>query len=285
MAPIDAIVDNNPTPISSVAGGVAIANIYANDTLNGSSLAATPALVNLTYGTLPAGITIDAATGAVNVAPGAASGSYSIPYTICEVAIPTNCDSATITFTVFAQIVASNDTAPFPVSTFNGGTAIANIYTNDTLNGVSLGTTPSLVNLTYGALPTGISIDAATGAVNVAPNTPVGVYTFPYTICEVASPSNCDNAIITLTVEDTHTIVAEDDANTTPIFNNVGGVAIANIYGNDSLNGTSLATTPALVNLTYGALPTGITIDAATGAVNVAPGTAACPVQHSLHHL
>ncbi|MGK4567267.1 beta strand repeat-containing protein [Flavobacterium sp. 3HN19-14] len=282
MAPIDAIVDNNPTPISSVAGGVAIANIYANDTLNGSSLAATPALVNLTYGTLPAGITIDAATGAVNVAPGTASGSYSIPYTICEVAIPTNCDSATITFTVFAPIDAVDDITPTTsgtqvVSTFNGGVAIDNIYANDTLNGVSFSTTPSLVNLTYGTLPTGISINAATGAVNVAPNTPIGVYTFPYTICEVANPLNCDTAMITVIVEDTHTIDAVNDNNPTPIFNNVGGVAIANIYGNDSLNGTSLATTPALVNLTYGALPTGITIDAATGAVNVAPGTAACP--------
>jgi gliding motility-associated-like protein/uncharacterized repeat protein (TIGR01451 family) len=40
----------------------------------------------------------------------------------------------------------------------------------------------------------------ANGTVSVDPNTPAGIYTAKYTICEVLNPSNCDTATVTVTV-------------------------------------------------------------------------------------
>jgi uncharacterized repeat protein (TIGR01451 family) len=39
------------------------------------------------------------------------------------------------------------------------------------------------------------------GTVTVATGTPVGVYTLPYSICEIENPTNCDEALITIEVE------------------------------------------------------------------------------------
>ncbi|MGK4567265.1 beta strand repeat-containing protein [Flavobacterium sp. 3HN19-14] len=265
---INAVDDAAPATIISNTGGTAITNIYGNDTLNLAPF--TPATVNLTYTSPVAGITINPATGAVNVAPGTVPETYSFPYTICEVAHPGNCDTATITLTIISPIDAVDDdiTGQPIVSSGSVTTAILNVFTNDTLNAAFVNPTDVTLTLVTADPANSITLNPD-GTVDLAANTPAGTYNLTYSICEIANPGNCDTALVSVTV--ISPINAEDDANTTPIFNNVGGVAIANIYGNDTLNGTSLATTPALVNLTYGALPTGITIDAATGAVNVAP--------------
>ena len=45
-----------------------------------------------------------------------------------------------------------------------------------------------------------MTLDPATGAVNVAPGTPAGTYTLVYEICEILNPANCDTAMATVTV-------------------------------------------------------------------------------------
>ena len=40
----------------------------------------------------------------------------------------------------------------------------------------------------------------ATGEVSVAPGTPAGTYTLVYEICEFLNPTNCDTAVVTMTV-------------------------------------------------------------------------------------
>ena len=170
---IIAVNDTSPA-VDGTVGGTAIANVLTNDTLN--SIAATTANVDITLASaLPAGITFNTATGAVTVAPGTPAGSYTFDYQICDKLDPTICDIATVTVPV-STINAVNDTG----STINGttgGTAIANVLTNDTLNGVAATTANVDIALTS-LLPTGISLNTATGAVTVAPGTPAGSYTF-----------------------------------------------------------------------------------------------------------
>ena len=38
------------------------------------------------------------------------------------------------------------------------------------------------------------------GTITIAPNTEAGTYTYPYTICEVLNPTNCDTAVATVVV-------------------------------------------------------------------------------------
>jgi hypothetical protein len=81
---------------SSKTGGLAIANVLANDRLG--AMPATTSNVKITLLTPPIpGITFVITTGAVTVAPKTNSGLYTMTYRICEVASASNCDQATVT--------------------------------------------------------------------------------------------------------------------------------------------------------------------------------------------
>jgi len=194
---IDAANDQGVAAPST--GGTAVASVLANDTLGGAP--ATPANVTLSVKSLTAatpGITLNLATGAVDVAKGTAIGTYALVYGICEIANPTNCDSATVTVTVRAKVIdAVNDSVRGSSKT--GGTILASVLANDTLDGARATTgtvTLSLVSLTPAV--NGIALDTSDGSVDVAPKTQSGTYALVYRICEIASPTNCDQATVTI---------------------------------------------------------------------------------------
>jgi len=274
-APIVANNDTTVTPVNGLAGGTAIANVLGNDTLNGAAIAAGAVNISVLPGAVPAGLAFNTATGAVTVNAGTPSGTYTFDYTICETINPTNCDTATVTVNVAAApIVANNDTTATPVNGLAGGTAIPNVLTNDTLNGVAV--VPSAVNISVlpGAVPAGLAFNTATGAVTVNGGTPAGTYTFDYTICEVINPTNCDTATVTVNVA-AAPIVANNDTTATPVNGLAGGTAIPNVLTNDTLNG--VAVVPGAVNISVlpGAVPAGLAFNTATGAVTVNAGTPA----------
>ena len=51
-----------------------------------------------------AGITINPSTGAVSVATKTSSGLYNLVYSICEIASPANCASATVTLDLSGKL-------------------------------------------------------------------------------------------------------------------------------------------------------------------------------------
>lgn len=78
-----------------------------------------------------------------------------------------------------------------------GGTAVTNVLVNDTLNGRPV--VASAVTLTQVSTShPGVTLSGTN--VVVAPGTPVGTYTLTYSICEVLNPTNCDQAVVTVTV-------------------------------------------------------------------------------------
>ena len=194
---IDAV--NDQGAISPSTGGTAVASVLANDTLGGAR--ATPANVTLSLKSLTpntAGITLNLATGAVSVVKGTAIGTYALVYGICETANTTSCDSATATVTVRPNVIdAVNDSAKGSSKT--GGTILASVLNNDTLNGIR--TTTASVSLALVSITpstTGITLDTTAGSVKVAPKTNSGTYALVYRICEIASPTNCDQATVTI---------------------------------------------------------------------------------------
>ncbi len=262
---INAVNDSGLT-IDSAAGGTSLANVLVNDTLNGS--AATTGNVTITaVGTWPTGITLNTTTGAVSVAVGTAYGTYTPQYQICSQAAPAICSTATVTVPVVAiSAVADSGTT---LNGVNGGISIPNVLTNDTLNGAAA-TTSNVTITTVGAWPSGITLSTATGAVSVAAGTTAGTYTPQYMICSQANPSVCDTAMVTVPVV---TVDAVNDSGT-PLAGAVGGTSLANVLVNDTLNG-SAATTSNVTITAVGTWPTGVTLNTTTGAVSVAPGTAA----------
>ncbi len=104
---INALGDGNSALVVEGVGGVAVNNILSNDIVGGG--AATTANVDITEVT-PAsnpGVTLNTATGSVNVTAAVPSGNYTIEYQICEKGLSAPCTIATIT--VFVENDADND--------------------------------------------------------------------------------------------------------------------------------------------------------------------------------
>jgi YVTN family beta-propeller protein len=267
LTTVDAVDDTAPSPFPALAAGLAVKNVLANDTVVGGGPAALSNVTLAVVSSTSAGVTLDSNTGAVWIAEDAEVGSHSLTYEICETGHADNCDRATVTLTVRAAygIVAGEDRA----TATPGTSAIANVLANDSLGDAPAG--PATVALSLVASGgDGISLDIATGAVLVAADAPSGTHALGYRICEIASPKNCADGDVTVTVvpRDIH---AESDNATS---SRAGGRAIANVLANDMFDGA----TATLARVTLSAVSStdaGVTLDAASGSVSVARDTAA----------
>jgi uncharacterized protein YhjY with autotransporter beta-barrel domain len=195
--PTNILANDDIATVTSEGGGVAVANILANDTLNGQP--ATSDTVAITsFGDLPNGFRRDQ-NATVEVLAGTPAGVYSISYQICARAAPTACDTAEVVITVTSSplpIVATDDFGTVSQST--GGVAVANVLSNDTL----LGQPATLAGVSLLALPGGSTVpqlDIQTGAVSVPQGAQPGTYVLLYRICELPEGA-CADAQVTVTV-------------------------------------------------------------------------------------
>ncbi|MGB5555342.1 MAG: gliding motility-associated C-terminal domain-containing protein [Flavobacteriaceae bacterium] len=155
-------------------------------------------------GTAQGTVAIDAETGELVYTPTADENDteVTIVYEVCNTdPEPDVCATATVTISVGApmadQIDAVDDT--FNASgqeATDGGPLSGNVFDNDTLNNAPID--PNDVILT--STPTGPLSINPDGTIELAPNTDAGTYTIEYTICEVATPDNCDTATVTIVV-------------------------------------------------------------------------------------
>lgn len=217
-------VTNAPQPLSVITanddygsvqngkkGGVAVDNVLENDTLNGET--ATLSTVRLTQlkTTNPnVHLSNDPNSAAVVVDPGTKPGTYYVKYRICDLRLPSNCDSATVTVTVGgAEIIANNDIGSVPTSP-EAQVAIENVLANDSLDGV----TPTLNDVTLSVISKdpNLILDTSTGQVIVKPDTPPGVYSLlSYKICDKNEPTNCSSAQVIVIVTSPVTPIPPDD--------------------------------------------------------------------------
>jgi hypothetical protein len=187
-----------------------------------------------------------------------------LTYRICEIASPANCDTADVILTVTPfPIDAVNDTAAAPRT---GGTALGNVLANDRFAGATATLAKaSLTQVT--STHTGISLNVTNGAVTVAAGTPVGTYTLRYRICEIATPSNCDEADVAVTVQPVLIRAVNDYARAS---SKVANTALASVLTNDRLG--SAPATPANVGLSLVSLTPAnnkIRLDLTDGSVDV----------------
>ncbi|MEG3659898.1 gliding motility-associated C-terminal domain-containing protein [Arenibacter palladensis] len=262
---IDAVDDTYGVE-TGVSGVISDSNVLGNDTINGELVAAEDVILT---STATDELTINE-DGSVSVAPGTADGTYTIEYTICEVANTDNCDTGTVTVQVGPDmdnvIDAVDDT--YGVETgVSGVIPDSNVLGNDTINGELVSAEDVILTSTATDQLT-INED---GSVSVAPGTADGIYTIEYTICEVANTDNCDTGTVTVQVgpDMDNVIVAVDDAYTTDT-DNTGLILGSNVLDNDTLNGDPVAATDVVLTST----PTAVLTINEDGSVSVAPGTA-----------
>jgi hypothetical protein len=268
--PIPIVANNDNGTISGAFGGVAIADITDNDTLGGA-LATLGTNVEVVSVTKTTPLEVNTTTGQVSVVAGTTAGTYVERYRLCEKVDLSNCNEANITVvvTTVTPIIANDDNGT--ISGVLGGIAIADITDNDILNGSSaiLGTNVEVVSVTN---TTPLEVNSTTGQISVMAGTASGTYVERYRLCEKADLSNCNEANITVVVTTVTPIVANDDNGT--INGDTGGIVIADITDNDTLNGSSV-TLGTHVRVTSVTNTTPLDIDTLTGRVTVHAGTTA----------
>ena len=193
VVPSFAIVANPDSgQLAIERGGVAVANVLANDTIGG--VPATRATVNLaTESTTHAGVALDTSSGAVTVAPGTTSATHSLVYSICERSNPARCAQATVTIRP-NRIDAVDDS--YRMYSKAASTS-PSVFTNDWYNN-SRPTSSTVRASIVGSLPYGVSFNGTTGSFFTRGKVDSGAFYATYEICEIASPGNCDRARVTL---------------------------------------------------------------------------------------
>ena len=219
-------INANDDPETQVAKG-GVVDVLSNDRVNGDP--ATAANVDITIandGGLT-GVTVDPVTGKIKVPDNATPATYDVEYRICVKAATSPCDTAKATITVTPDTTPSraikavdDDFGKVP-NTVDYTTTNTVFSTGvDTLEGVPGILSPETdVILRKGAVTRqdGTAVQAGTitmndnGSITVKQGTPVGVYTYTYSICEKAVSTNCsEEAKATFEVVD-NTILAKDD--------------------------------------------------------------------------
>ena len=195
------------TGVNGFTGAPGVVNVLSNDTLNGVPVSLATVVITTVVPATPIGggpvPTLNPATGLVDVPAGTPAGVYTITYTICEQLNPTNCSTTTVTITVDAAVIDAVDDN-YPAVDGLVGATTPSVLANDTLNGgpVTVGGGGN-VTLTPGAAPTPVSGSITMnldGTITVSAGTEAGTYTYPYTICEILNPTNCDSAVATVVV-------------------------------------------------------------------------------------
>ena len=100
-----------------------------------------------------------------------------------------------------------------PIYGVTGGTAVANVLTNDSYDGGSISLSDVSLSVSSAASHPGVVLNTSTGEVTVAPNTPIGNYTITYQICMNASSNDCDMADVFVEVTGLQTITNYFPAN------------------------------------------------------------------------
>jgi len=250
-------------PIVSTQGSTNAGNVLDNDSYNGQPVSPDQVTVTpVTQGPITIGT-----DGTISVAPNAPAGTYTVDYTICLVANPSECATGTVTVEIAPAGLVANPDVFGPINSTQGNTNAGNVLDNDFFNGepVSPGDI-TLTPVTQG--PITINAD---GSVTIAPNTPAGTYTVSYTICGIINPANCATATVTVTVEaDANVLVANPD-NVGPVNGTEGTNNAGNVLDNDTLNGQPVSPgTVTVTPVTQGPITIGT-----DGVIVVAPNTPA----------
>ena len=177
--------------------------------------------------------------GNVLIPQGTPTGTYTLQYRICDVKDSHNCATATITVMVTEiptpLIIARDDTYTVTIGTT---TITESIYSNDSIGEQT--PNASLVNFqSIGGSKDSdnfyvLSVNLA-GNVLIPQGTPIGTYTLEYRICDIHHQSNCDMAIVKVSI--TSPPVPPSSLVVTPDeFTYTGNSIVGNILANDTID-------------------------------------------------
>ncbi len=221
----------------------------------GTTLAASggtkPFTWSITSGTLPAGLNLNASTGAIAGTPTATVSSSPLTFQVQDSGTPKQTKTVNLTLTIAPATLAIT-TSSLP----NGQINVA----YSTTLAASGGTTPYTWSLTSGTLPTGLSLNTATGVISGTPTASVTNSPLTFQAKDSGAPQQTKSVNLTLTVAPATLAIT-----TTSL-----AIGQVNVAYSSTLAATG-GTTPYTWSLTGGTLPTGLSLNAATGVISGTP--------------
>lgn len=182
-----------PVPLDDViavpSGQPSTGSVSANDNM--------PAGSSWSVASPPQGLVFNSNGSFTYTSPAGTIGPVTFDYQAClpapDAAV---CGTATATLNISVNaVVANDDTFAAPVSV---GSATPSVLANDSLNGVTPPASATVQLLLVGA-PAGFVINND-GTVQVPAGVSAGATLLTYQVCETASPTNCDTAVIRFVV-------------------------------------------------------------------------------------
>jgi hypothetical protein len=238
---------------TSLPGG-SIGTVYPSQTLQATG-GITPYSWVVTTGSLPAGLSLNSATGVISGTPtGTFVGPVNFTVTVTDSETPTaQKASAALSITISVAPLSVTTTGPLPTGVVNS------VYAGATLQATG-GITPYTWTVTTGSLPAGLSLNAATGVISGTPTTS-GTVNFTVTVTDSETPApKTASANLSITINPAVTVT------TTSL---PAGV-IGTVYTGATLQAAG-GVTPYTWAVTSGSLPAGLSLNATTGAISGTP--------------
>ena len=260
VIPADIVLNPDGDKTVPKTGGTV--DVLGNDTVNGNP--ATKDNVDISI-VDPDGTsaTIDPATGKIVVPNGAAPGTHTIRYRVCEKGT-NRCKEGSVKVVVAQENIAANpDNYEEPWSNADrvakaAGNVDANILTNDQL-GTRTALNTTLVDIEQvDASSDKVSVDPATGKVTIKANTPGGTYTVKYRIKPKGQTTPVSTPATVTVVVKNKVEVTDNEISGKPSENN-SPREIGNVTDNVKINGQKPS-------------PSGVTIEVINPAAPVRPG-------------
>ncbi|MBU3682169.1 MAG: hypothetical protein FGM16_09555, partial [Flavobacterium sp.] len=183
--------------VNGLTGGISFTNILANDLLNGQAANASSVVISMLQ-TTNSGISLNGSN--VVVAPGTPIGSYLLTYQICETTNLSNCATATVSVIVDNTSLLAQDDTYVAISCGNG-VVLPSVLQNDlAVNGSAQSSNVTLTQIS--STNPGIQLNLVDGTIQTT-GLSVGNYSLVYSICDVTNSSLCDQATVTLQINDT----------------------------------------------------------------------------------
>ena len=211
-----------------------------------------PFVWQLTAGTLPAGLSLNASTGVISGTPSAAITATSLTFKVTDSSSPAQVASANLALTI----------APPPLVITTASLTSGQVGTGYSQTLAANGGTGSYTwQLIAGTMPPGLALNASTGLINGTPNTAVSATPLTFKVTDSGSPAQTATANLTLTIAPATLVI-------TTASLSAGQVNVPYSLTLAATGGTGTYSW----QLTAGTLPAGLTLSAA-GLISGTPTT------------
>ena len=247
------------TPVQITTNSIPSGQVgTAYTTILAASGGTTPYSWSISSGTLPAGLTMAAASGTISGTPTTA-GTFSFAVKVTDSTAPTR-QTATKSFSI--TVAAAVSPIQITTSSIPAGQVGAAFSTMIQASG---GTTPYSWSMSSGTLPAGLTMAAASGTISGTPTT-AGSFSFTAKATDSTAPTAQTAAkSFTLTIA---AAVAPVQITTSSVPSGQVGTAYTTTLV------ASGGTTPYSWSISAGALPAGLTLATASGTISGTPTTA-----------